>query len=126
MTGSSINRGLAAMPPRERSVPVDGQSLRREKNSNQPPHREAMARNTSPKGSNPSADLPRSQWDDDGWDQDQDEAAGNRARRLLSRPNSGLHRLGDYFVAARGWLPHESLGETLPPAGGGVVLVFAG
>src|SRR3954447_4333506 len=104
MTGSSINRGLAAMPPRERSGPVDGQSLRREKNSNQPPHREAMARNTSPKGSNPSADLPRSQWDDDGWDQDQDEAAGNRAplavaaelgvasaRRLLCR-GSGLAR----------------------------------
>src|SRR4051812_1300735 len=126
MTGSSINRGLAAMPPRERSVPVDGQSLRREKNSNQPPHREAMARNTSPKGSNPSADLPRSQWDDDGWDQDQDEAAGNRARRLLSRPNSGLHRLGDYFVAARGWLADERWVKRLALAVVALMLIFAG
>jgi hypothetical protein len=114
------------MPPRERSVPVDGQSLRREKNSNQPPHREAMARNTSPKGSNPSADLPRSQWDDDGWDQDQDEAAGNRARRLLSRPNSGLHRLGDYFVAARGWLADERWVKRLALAVVALMLIFAG
>src|SRR4051794_30200097 len=85
-----------------------------------------MARNTSPKGSNPSADLPRSQWDDDGWDQDQDEAAGNRARRLLSRPNSGLHRLGDYFVAARGWLADERWVKRLALAVVALMLIFAG
>ena len=59
-----------------------------------------MARNTSPKGSNPRADAQSSQWDDEaGWDQDHDEAARHRARRLLSRSNSGFHRFGDNFAA---------------------------
>ena len=43
-------------------------------------HREAMARNTSPKGSTPRAET--QQWDDAaGWEQD--EAAGYRARARL-------------------------------------------
>ena len=37
--------------------------------------------------------------DDAGWDHEQDEAAGHRARRLLSRSNSGFHRLGDDVAA---------------------------
>ncbi len=43
-----------------------------------------MARNTSPQGSDPRADVQLSQWDDAGWDQDHDEAACHQARRLLS------------------------------------------
>lgn len=55
-----------------------------------------MAKNTSPKGSNPRAEA--QQWDDAaGWEQD--EAAGYRARRLLSRSNSRFHRFGDKFSA---------------------------
>ena len=47
-------------------------------------HREAMARNTSPKGSNPRAEAHTSQWDDAaGWDQEPDEAARHRTKRLL-------------------------------------------
>ena len=76
-------------------------------NSPQRRHREAMARNTSPKGSNPRADAQPSQWDDAGWDQDHDEAAGHRARRLLSRSSSGFHRLGDKFAALQRWLTGE-------------------
>src|SRR3954469_10242201 len=126
MTGSSINRGLAAMPPRERSVPVDGQTLRREKNSNQPPHRDEMAMNTSPKGSNPSAHLPRSQWDDDGWDQDQDEAAGNRARRLLSGSHASFHRFGDRIGTLRRWLAGERWVKRLAVVIAVLLVIFTG
>ncbi len=63
-----------------------------------------MARNTSPKGSNPHAET--QQWDDAaGWEQD--EAAGYRARRLLSRSDSGFHRAGDRFSALRRWMSGE-------------------
>ena len=34
-----------------------------------------------------------------GWDTDQDEAARHRARRLLSRSNSGFHRFSDVSAA---------------------------
>jgi hypothetical protein len=63
-----------------------------------------MPGNTPPKGTSPRADVQRSQWDDADWDQDHDEAAGDRARRLLSRSNSGFHRLGDGFGGFRRWL----------------------
>ena len=105
-TSNSINRGLAAMPARERSITIEerapdgGQPQRR--------HREAMARNTSPKGSKPRAGAHISQWDDaGGWDQEPDEAARHRAKRLLSRPSSGFHRLGDKFAALQLWLTGE-------------------
>jgi hypothetical protein len=66
-----------------------------------------MARNTSPQGSNPRADVQPSQWDDADWDQDHDEAAGHRARRLLSRSNSGFHRFGDSIGGVRRRLAGE-------------------
>ena len=88
------------MPAQERSIPIEecasggDQPQRR--------HREAMARNTSPQGSNPRAEAHISQWDDaDGWEQD--EAAGRRAQRLLSRSDSRFHRVGDKFSGLR-WL----------------------
>src|SRR5438105_472282 len=94
MTGNSNNRGLAAMPAAERPLRVEARHGDQTYNRGQ--HREAMARNTSPQGSSPRADdVQRSQWDDAGWYQDHDEAAGHRARRLLSGSNSGFHRLGD-------------------------------
>ena len=59
-----------------------------------------MARNTSPQGSRPRAVVQPSPLDDDAdWDIEHDEAAGHRARRLLSRSNSGYHRLGDRLEA---------------------------
>ncbi len=61
-----------------------------------------MARNTSPKGSKPRAGVQRSQRDDAGWDPE--EAAGHRARRLLSRSDSRFHRFGDYGRALRRWV----------------------
>src|SRR5205809_627416 len=93
MTSNSINRGLA-MPTQERSLRRDEPSLGGNQSYNQRQHREAMARNTSPKG---SSGVQPSQWDDADWDQDHDEAACNRARRLLSGSNSSFHRFGDHL-----------------------------
>ena len=88
------------MPAQERSIPIDGRVLDGDQPHRQ--HREAMARNTSPKGSNPRAEAQIPQWDDAaGWDQQNDEAARSRARRLLSRPSSGFDRLGYRFAALR-------------------------
>jgi hypothetical protein len=99
------------MPAQERSIRIDGRAL----GGDQPQrrHREAMARKTSPQGtpsqgSNPRAEAQISQWDDEArWDQDHDEAAGHRARRLLSRSNSGFHRFGDGVAAAQRWVSGE-------------------
>jgi hypothetical protein len=97
-TSNSINRGLAAMPAQERSISIEERAV----GGDQPQrrHREAMARNTSPKGSDPRTEVYIPQWDDAaGWDHEPDEAAHRRARRLLSRPTSRFHRLGDRFEA---------------------------
>src|SRR5258708_13308526 len=94
-TSNSINRGLAAMPAQERSIPIDERAV----GGDQPQrrHREAMARNTSPqgsKGSNPRAEAQISQWDDEtGWDPaEHDEAAGHRPRRRASPAASPFPR----------------------------------
>src|SRR5712675_466222 len=95
MTSNGFNRGLAAMPGQERSLRIDAQDPDGDLFDNQRQHREAMAKNKPPEALNSRTDDQPSQWDDADWDQDHDEAAGHRARRLLSSSNSGLHRLGD-------------------------------
>jgi hypothetical protein len=85
-----------------------------------------MARNTSLKGSNPRADVQPSQWDDADWDQDHDEAAGYRARRLLSKSNSGLHRLGDNLGALRRWLAGERWVKRLAVVIAVLMVIFVG
>src|SRR3977135_3996592 len=73
-TSNSINRGLAEMPTQESSQQIAGRAGGDDQPQRQ--HREAMARNNSPQGSNPRAEAQISQWDDEaGWDHDQDEAA---------------------------------------------------
>src|SRR6266849_814925 len=125
-TSNSINRGLAAMPAQERSLRVDGRGLGGDQSYHQRRHREAMARNTSPQESNPRADVQPSQWDDADWDQDHDEAAGHRARRLLSGSSSGLHRLGDYLESMRGWLAGEGWVRRLAIVIGVLAVIVAG
>src|SRR5882724_9851292 len=95
------------MPAQKHSSGVGGRGLGGDQSYNQRPHREAMARKTSPKGPRPRANAQPSQWDDAGWDQDHDEAAGYRARRLLSNPSSRFHRFGDYAGALRRWIATE-------------------
>ncbi len=69
-----------------------------------------MVRNTSPKGSNPRAEVHISQWDDAaGWDHETDEAGRRRARRLLSRRSSRFHGLGDRFEAIQRRLSERSV-----------------
>ena len=85
-----------------------------------------MARNTSPQGLNPRADVQPSQWDDADWDQDHDEAARHRARRLLSRSNSGFHRLGDLLAGFRRWIAGERWIRRLGIAIALLALIFAG
>src|SRR5437588_2293160 len=126
MTSYSINQGLAAMPAEERSLRLDGRCLGGDQSYNQRQHREAMARNTSPQGPNPRADVHFSQWDDADWDQDHDEAAGNRARRLLSGSSSGFHRLGDHLGALRRWLAGERWVKRLAVVIAVLMVIFAG
>src|SRR5258708_32222195 len=99
MKSNSIKRGLTAMPTQERSLRRDEPRLGGNQSHDQRQHREAMARNTSPEGSSSPADVQPSQWEDAAWHQDHDEAACNRARRLLSGSNSTFHRLGVHLRA---------------------------
>jgi hypothetical protein len=85
-----------------------------------------MAKNTSPQGSNPRADVQPSQWDDADWDQDHDEAAGHRARRLLSGSNSVFHTLGDHLGALRRWLAGERWVKRLAVVIAALMVIFAG
>jgi hypothetical protein len=113
------------MPAQQRSLDVDGRGVGGDQSYNQRHHREAMARNTSPQGSNPRADVQPSQWEDADWDQDHDEAAGRRARRLLSRSNSGFHRVGDRLGALRRWFAGERWVRRLAVVIAVLMVIFA-
>src|SRR6266849_2541596 len=126
MTSNSIDRGLAAMPTQERSLRRDEPRLGGNQSYNQRQHREAMARNTSPQGSSSPADVQPSQWEDAAWHQDHDEAACNRARRLLSGSNSTFHRFGDHLGAARRWLAGERWVKRLAVVIAVLIVIFAG
>src|ERR1700731_4071213 len=126
MTSNTINRGLAAMPVQERPLGFDGRGLGGDQSCNQRQHREAMARNTSPQGLNPRAEVQPSQWDDSDWDQDHVEAARHRERRLLSRYNSGFHRVGDLLAGLRRWIAGERWIRRLGIAIALLALIFAG
>ena len=105
MTSNSFNRRLAAQ---ERSQDTGAHHPVGDQSCNRRQHQEAMARNQPSDALNSLPDGPPSQWDDDAaWDHDHDEAAGHRARRLLSNSTSGLHRVGDTIDAWRRWLTGE-------------------
>jgi hypothetical protein len=90
-----------------------------------------MARNTSPHGFGGDFDRRSGgheppEWDGADWDPDQEEAAGNRARRLLSRSNSRLHRFSDGCEAVRRWLTGERWIRRLAVVLGALVVIFVG
>jgi hypothetical protein len=60
-----------------------------------------MARHRSPQDPSPSANVRLQQRDDDDWHADHDEAAGRRARRLLSRSNSRFYLFADRLGSLR-------------------------
>src|SRR6195952_837801 len=126
MTRYGFNRGLAAMPGQERSLRIDAQDPDGDLFDNQRQHREAMATNKPPQALNSHTDDQLSQWDDADWDQDHDEAAGHRARRLLSSANSGLHRLGDGIGALRRGLARERWVKRLAIVVAVLMVIFAG
>ena len=126
---------------------IDGRALGGEPTRNQRQHREAMARNSSPQGpqaggshagpypasrqGQPSQPRPRAesqapQWHDDEWDHDHDEAAGHRARKLLSRPGLGIHRIGDRAGALRRWMSGERWVKRLAIAIAALAVIFMG
>jgi hypothetical protein len=113
------------MPAQDRPLLVDGRSLGGDQSDNRRQYREAMASNTSPQGSNPRADDEPSQWDDANWDHDHDEAAGHRARRLLSRSSSRVHRLVDHIAALRHWIVGERWVMRLAAGIAALMLIFA-
>ncbi|MBJ7404434.1 MAG: hypothetical protein JHD07_14525 [Bradyrhizobium sp.] len=97
---------MAAVPAQGASRPANGCGPGGAQSYDGRLYREAMARNTSPQDYN--RDLDRrsgpyepQEWDDADWDPDQEAAAGHRARRLLARSGSGLHRFGFGFGALR-------------------------
>ncbi len=114
------------MPAQERSLRIDGRDPGGDQSYHQRPHREAMAGKTSPQEPHPPADVQPLPLDDADWDQEHDEAAGHRARRLLSRSNSSLHRFGDYFGALRRWLAGERWVRRLAIAIAALAVIFAG
>ncbi|HXO71791.1 MAG TPA: DUF3971 domain-containing protein [Bradyrhizobium sp.] len=114
------------MPGQERSLSIDAQDPDGDQFDNQRQHREAMARNKPPETLNSRTGDQPSQWDDADWDQDHDEAAGHRARRLLSRSNSGLHRLGDGIGRLRRWLARERWVKRLAIVVAVLAVLFAG
>jgi hypothetical protein len=114
------------MPAQERSLRTGERALGGDQSHNQRQHREAMARNTSPQESSPRADGQPSQWQDAGWDHDHDEAAGHRARRLLSSSTSGFHRLGDNIGGLRRWLAGERWVRRLAIVIAVLGVIFAG
>src|SRR3954470_18679942 len=123
---NGFNRGLAAMPGQERSYRIDAQNPDGDLFDHQRQHREAMARDKPPEALNSRNDDQPLQWDDADWDQDHDEAAGHRARRLLSRSSSGLHRLGDGIGRLRRWLARERWVKRLAIVVAVLAVLFAG
>ena len=89
-----------------------------------------MAKNTPHQGSSqrtsPRSDGQPSHWDDAQWDRDHDEAAGHRARRLLSRPSSGFHRLGDRLARLQRWIVGERWVRRLAVVLAALMVIFAG
>src|SRR3954465_15758486 len=126
MTTNGFNRGLAAMPGQERSYRIDAQNPDGDLFDQQRQHPEAMTRNKPPEALKSRTDDQPSQWDDADWDQDHDEAAGHRARRLLSRSNSGLHRLGDGIGSLRRGLARERWVKRLAIVVAVLAVLFAG
>ena len=110
MTSNRTNQGLASMPAQERSLPVDGRGQK----AADPSARERRATNPSAADRDPRKQAAQQahvqemhpDWDEAHYDE-QDEAAGHRARRLLSRPSSGIHRVGDRLAAMQRWLAGE-------------------
>ncbi|SFU99552.1 DUF3971 domain-containing protein [Bradyrhizobium arachidis] len=118
------------MPGRGASIPVDGCGPGGAQTHDGRLYREAMARNTSPQDHNRDFDRRGGyqeppDWDEADWDQDQEEEAGHRARRLLSRSGSRF-RIGDSFSSFRRALPSGRWLRRIAVVVGTLVVIFVG
>jgi hypothetical protein len=126
---SNRTKGLAPMPAQERSPPGDGRSQSADQPAGERRYRETMNRNPTPQAQHRKAASSSEalEWDASAWDHDEhDEAAGHRARRLLSRPSSGIHRIGDRFSAMRRWLTGERWVRRVAVVIFALAVIFAG
>jgi Protein of unknown function len=123
MMSNRTNQGLASMPAQGRSPPVDGRGQGADRSADQS-HGERRARSPSPQGQYKSA--PPHDWHEAQWDHEHDEAAGHRARRLLSRPTSGIHRVGDRISSLQRWLAGERWVRRLAVVIAALAVIFAG
>src|SRR5258708_35754260 len=130
MMSNRTNQGLAPMPAQERPHPGDGRGQSADQSHGERRPRESMARNPSPqaqhKSSPQTAASHAREWDDNAWAPEHDEAAGHRARRLLSRPSSGIHRIGDKFSALRRWIAGERWVKRLAVVIVALAAIFSG
>ena len=85
-----------------------------------------MARKTPTPVPDPRGGDHPSQWDDRGWPSEHDEVASRRARRLLSRSDSGFHRFGDRFRTFKHWLAGERWVRRLAITLVVLIAIFAG
>jgi Protein of unknown function len=84
-----------------------------------------MVGHKSTQNPSPSVDAQAHQWDGADWGE-QDEAAGRRARRLLSRSNSRFYSLTDRFGALRRALAGERWIWRLAIVFASLLVIFAG
>jgi uncharacterized protein DUF3971 len=118
MINRNLNRGMAAMPADERSHYADARALAGKNLQHRPQqigaqlieaqhkeaqhqgthHQETMARTEPNKARNSRTDDQPSDWDEAGWQPQDDEAACDRARLLLTR------RSGSVFDRIDDWL----------------------
>jgi len=85
-----------------------------------------MVGQKSTQNPSPSVDAQAHQWDRADWQGEQDEAAGRRARRLLSRSNSRFYSLTDRFGALRRALAGERWVWRLAIVFASLLVIFAG
>lgn len=118
------------MPGRGASIPVDGCGPGGAQSTDGRLYREAMARNTSPQDHGRDFERHGGQhaqpeWHEADWDQDQEEEAGHRARRLLSRSNSRF-RVGDGFSLFRRVVPSGRWLRRMVVVLGALIVIFVG
>ena len=86
-----------------------------------------MARHRSTQNPGPSADVQLQQWDAADWHgEEHDEAAGHRARRLLSRSNSGFYGFADRVGSWRRRLAGERWFWRLTIVFASLLVIFTG
>ncbi len=86
-----------------------------------------MARHRSTQDPGSSADVQLQQWDGTDWHaEEHEEAAGNHARRLLSRSNAGFYRLADYAGSLRRYLAGARWFWRLAIVLASLLVIFAG